>query len=51
MNDIWEVRKLLNGKPRRFKKTGEYKFRIFQIMREDPLKNVMSAGLRVEKAL
>jgi gliding motility-associated lipoprotein GldH len=50
MNDIWEVRKLLNGKPRRFKKMGEYKFQIFQIMRDEPLKNVLSAGLRVEKA-
>jgi gliding motility-associated lipoprotein GldH len=50
MNDIWEVRKLLNGRPRRFKKNGEYKFRILHIMRDEPLKNVMSAGLRVEKA-
>jgi gliding motility-associated lipoprotein GldH len=50
MNDIWEVRKLLNGQPRRFKKKGEYRFRIMHIMRDDPLKNVMSAGLRVEKA-
>ena len=50
MNDIWEVRKLLNGKPRRFKKKGEYKFRILHIMRDEPLKNVMSAGLRIEKA-
>ena len=25
MNDIWELRKLLNGEPRRFKKAGEYK--------------------------
>jgi gliding motility-associated lipoprotein GldH len=50
MNDIWEVRKALNDRPQRFIKNGEYKFRIRHIMREEPLKNVMSAGLRVEKA-
>lgn len=50
MNDIWETRKLLNGQPRRFKKMGEYSFSILHIMRDEPLKNVMSAGLRVEKA-
>ena len=50
MNDIWEVRKLLNGKPRRFRKTGTYQFNIYHIMRDAPLKNVMSVGLRVEKA-
>jgi gliding motility-associated lipoprotein GldH len=50
MNDIWEVRKLLNGQPRRFRKTGTYQFSIYHIMRDAPLKNVMSVGLRVEKA-
>ncbi len=50
MNDIWEVRKLLNGRPQRFKKPGEYHFRIDHIMRENPLENVMSAGFRVEKS-
>jgi gliding motility-associated lipoprotein GldH len=50
MNDIWEVRKLLNGQPRRFKKKGVYHFSILQIMRDEPLKNIMSVGLRVEKA-
>jgi len=49
MNDIWEVRKLLNGQPRRFKRPGKYYFSISQIMRDDPLPNVMSAGLRLEK--
>ena len=49
LNDIWEVRKLLNGEPRRFKKTGNYYFSIVQIMRENPLCNIISAGLRVEK--
>ena len=50
LNDIWEVRKLVNGQPRRFKKNGEYKFSITHIMRDNPLPAVMSAGLRVQKA-
>lgn len=49
MNDIWEVRKLLNGAPRRFKQPGKYSFTISQIMRDNPLLNIMSAGLRIEK--
>lgn len=49
MNDIWEVRKLLNGAPRRFKQAGKYKFTISQIMRDDPLLHIMSVGLRIEK--
>jgi gliding motility-associated lipoprotein GldH len=49
MNDIWELRKLLNGEPRRFKKAGEYHFTIAQVMRDEPLLHVMSAGLRIEK--
>ena len=50
MNDIWEIRKIINNQPRRFKKSGEYRFSIRHIMRDDPLPSVMSAGLRVEKA-
>ena len=50
MNDIWEVRKLINGQPRRFIKNGEYKFSITHIMRDNPLPDIMSAGLRVQKA-
>ncbi|RYY49248.1 MAG: hypothetical protein EOO06_07795 [Chitinophagaceae bacterium] len=49
MNDIWEVRKPL-ALNKRFRKKGEYHFSIFHIMREDPLPNVMSAGMRLEKA-
>ncbi len=47
MNDIWEIRQLLMVK--KFNKTGTYKFAISQIMRDDPLPAVMSAGLRIEK--
>lgn len=49
MNDIWELRKLLNGAPRRFKQPGKYSFSISQIMRDDPLPQIMSVGLRIEK--
>ena len=49
MNDIWEVRKLLNGQARRFKQPGKYHFSISQIMRDDPLLHVMSVGLRLER--
>lgn len=49
MNDIWEVRKMISGLPRRFKKMGLYKFSISQVMRDNPLSDVMSVGLRVVK--
>lgn len=49
MNDIWEVRKLIRGNTR-FIKKGVYQFNIFQVMRDNPLPHVMSAGLRVIKA-
>jgi gliding motility-associated lipoprotein GldH len=32
-----------------FRKPGEYIFTIEQVMREDPLENVMNVGLRIEK--
>ncbi|RYG41127.1 MAG: gliding motility lipoprotein GldH [Chitinophagaceae bacterium] len=50
MNDIWEVRKLIFGQPRRFARPGTYKFSINHIMRNDPLPHIMSAGMRIEKA-
>ena len=49
MSDIWELRKPLNNIPGRFKKPGLYHFSIYQDMREDPLPNILSAGLRIEK--
>lgn len=49
MNDIWELREPLFFPPKPFKKTGTYNFSIKQIMRDDPLPGVMSAGLRLEK--
>lgn len=49
MDDIWEVRKLLNGEPKKFKKSGEYKFTISHIMRDNPLTDIMSMGMRVQR--
>ena len=52
MDDIWEVRKLITNGPLEyftFKIPGEYKFTIAQQMRENPLPNIMNAGIRVEK--
>ena len=52
MDDIWEVRELINNGPLEyftFKKQGNYKFSVAQAMRENPLKNVMDIGIRIEK--
>jgi gliding motility-associated lipoprotein GldH len=49
MNDIWELREPLFSPPKNFRKTGTYNFSIKQIMRDDPLPGIMSAGLRLEK--
>jgi gliding motility-associated lipoprotein GldH len=49
MNDIWEIRKLLQTSGSLFKKTGTWNFSISQLMRDNPLPHIMSAGLRVEK--
>jgi gliding motility-associated lipoprotein GldH len=47
MDDIYEHRIPLA--PEQSLKAGTYTFTIEQIMREDPLKNVLNAGLRIEK--
>jgi len=49
MSDIWEVRNSINQQPRRFKKIGTYEYHLINCMRDDPLKYMMSTGLRVEK--
>ena len=49
MDDIYEVRRLITPQPYRFKNSGECTFTLEQIMRENPLKHVMNAGIRVEK--
>ena len=48
MDDIYDARLLIQPKTR-FKKAGVYHIRLEQLMREDPLQNVLSAGLRVER--
>ena len=48
-DDIFDVRKLITPGPVPFKKAGNYTFTVSQIMRENPLKNVLSVGLRIEK--
>lgn len=49
MDDIWEVRKPITKGAVKFNKAGTYSFTLSQIMRENPLPNVMSTGVRVEK--
>jgi gliding motility-associated lipoprotein GldH len=49
MDDIWELRKLITNGPVKFNKAGTYKFSVAHIMRENPLANIMSVGIRVEK--
>lgn len=51
MDDIYEHRIPLvpDGRDFYFRKPGEYRFTVEQIMREDPLNNVMDVGLRLEK--
>lgn len=49
MDDIWEVRKLITNGPVTFNKAGNYHFSVAHIMRENPLPNILSIGLRVEK--
>ncbi|MEP6684253.1 MAG: gliding motility lipoprotein GldH [Parafilimonas sp.] len=50
MDDIIEQRVLLFSNPTRLAK-GDYTFSIQQVMREDPLQNVLNAGIRVEKVV
>jgi gliding motility-associated lipoprotein GldH len=51
MDDIYEHRIPLTPPDEQFyfKKPGTYTFSIEQIMREDPLNNVLNVGLRIEK--
>jgi gliding motility-associated lipoprotein GldH len=51
MDDLYEHRILITprNEPVYFRKPGEYIFTIEQVMRQDPLENVMNVGLRIEK--
>jgi len=48
LSDIWELRHPLFSDIR-FRQPGIYTIRIKQIMRDNPLSEVMSAGIRIEK--
>jgi gliding motility-associated lipoprotein GldH len=49
MDDIYEHRIMLYKQPVKFRRAGVYKVKFEQVMRENPLKHVLSVGLRVEK--
>ena len=49
MDDIYEHRILITGKPVTLR-VGTYRFRLENIMREDPLEHIFNVGIRVEKA-
>ena len=49
MDDIYDARLLIQPKTK-FSKAGTYHIILEQLMREDPLKYVLSIGLRVERA-
>lgn len=51
MDDIYEhrIRLTPSNQQFRFRKPGDYIFTLEQIMRENPLKNILNVGLRIEK--
>lgn len=48
MDDIYDHRVVMNPKPLKLPK-GIFKISVQQIMREDPLQNILTTGVRVEK--
>jgi gliding motility-associated lipoprotein GldH len=48
MDDIYDQRISVSTEPVHFRK-GIYKFSLTHTMREDPLENILSTGIRVEK--
>ena len=49
VDDIFELRKNISQGPVPFKKAGDYTFTVSQIMRQNPLENILNVGVRVEK--
>jgi gliding motility-associated lipoprotein GldH len=51
MDDIFEHRIAFTLDPSRFQfsRSGDYTFTLEQVMRDDPLENVMNVGIRIEK--
>ena len=50
MDDIREHRILMYREPVRFRRSGRYRVRLHQQMRQDPLMHVMNVGLRIERS-
>jgi gliding motility-associated lipoprotein GldH len=50
MDDIFEHRILITAQPEPLNRAGVYTFRLENIMRVDPLPEVLNVGIRVEKA-
>jgi gliding motility-associated lipoprotein GldH len=50
MDDIFEHRIQITRDPLPLTRKGVYKFRLENIMREEPLQHVMNVGIRVEKS-
>lgn len=50
IDDVIEQRMAINSVPIRLKK-GVYQVSLQQIMRDDPLENILNAGVRVEKVV
>jgi gliding motility-associated lipoprotein GldH len=50
MDDIFEHRILLYRQPVKFSKPGEFSIVIEQVMRENPLLEMLNIGIRLEKA-
>ncbi|MBS1749687.1 MAG: gliding motility lipoprotein GldH [Bacteroidetes bacterium] len=49
MDDIWDLRQLITPQPFRFSRSGKATFILEQIMRDNPLPDLLNAGIRVEK--
>lgn len=49
MDDIFEHRIRITQEPQKLPRSGIYKYKLEQIMREEPLQHVMNVGIRVEK--
>jgi len=51
MDDLFEHRVAFTLDPERFRfsRSGDYKFTLEQVMRDDPLEHVMNVGIRIEK--
>jgi gliding motility-associated lipoprotein GldH len=49
MDDIYEHRILLYRQPVKFLRQGEYSVVLEQVMRENPLEEILNVGIRLEK--